>query len=115
MNEDLRGVSGSAPVVESLQAGLESNRAERSRLKMVGLLFALTIPFLAVSVMQLGEAGKASARELVSMSIFFGGTLLVSAAAMAFRYSRLARQHHGMQTALADLTGEVECSGGEAL
>ena len=98
---------GELPVVGSLRAALESNRSEQSRLKLVGLLFLITIPLLVVSIKQLAVAGKVSPNEMTSMAVFFGATLLLSAAGIAARYfGRLLPQQRQMNDVLAQLTGE---------
>jgi hypothetical protein len=73
-------------VPDTLQAALASNHAEQAHLKKVGLLFAIMIPLLALSVSRLHSAQKVSGRELVSMTIFFGTILSPSAAGIAARY-----------------------------
>ena len=100
---------GELPVADSLQAALVSNRTEQSHLKLVGGLFAIMIPLLALSIQQLHAAGKVSARELVSMAVFFGGTLLLCGAGIAARYfTRLLPQQRRLDALLAELSVERE-------
>ena len=100
---------GESPVADSLHAALESNRSERSRLKLVAMLFVVTIPLLVVSIKQLHAAGKMSSNEMASMAVFFGAVLLVSAAVIAARYfGRLLPQQRRMNELLDQLTGQVQ-------
>ena len=100
-------VRGELSVVESLRAALGSNRTGQSHLKLVGGLFIIMIPLLAVSLQQLHAAGKASARELISMAVFFGGVFLLSGAGIAARYfGRLLPQQRRLNALLAELTAE---------
>lgn len=100
---------GESPVADSLRAALESNRSERSRLKLVGMLFVITIPLLVVSIKQLHAVGKMSANEMTSMALFFGAVLLVSAAGITARYfGRLLPQQRRMNELLDQLTGQVQ-------
>jgi len=95
---------GEVSVADSFRAALGSNRTEQSHLKLVGLLFAIMIPVLAVSMWQLRAADKVSAREMTSMAIFFGGVLLVSGAGVAARYfGRLLPQQRQLNELLAEL------------
>lgn len=96
---------GESPVKDSLSAALISNRTHQSHLKLVGVLFVLMIPLLAVALQQLHAGGKVSARELTSMSLFFGATLLVCAAGITARYvGRLLPQ----QKQLEELLGHFD-------
>jgi hypothetical protein len=100
---------GELSVVDSLRAAIGSNQAARSHLKLVGGLFVIMIPLLAVSMQQLHVAGKVSARELVCMGVFFGGTLLLSAAGIASRYfGRLLPQQRKLNALIGELTNEGE-------
>ena len=99
------GRGGELSVVESVRAAVASNQAEQARLKLVGLLFVITIPLLAVSMKQLQTAGKISSRELSSMAIAFGGVLLLSGTGIAARYfGRLRPQQRQMDQVLCELT-----------
>lgn len=94
-------VRGEMPIADSFRTALGSNRAEQARLKLVGVLFAVMVPVLAVSALQLQAAGKVSSRELTSMAIFFGGVLLVSGAGLAARYfGRLLPQQKQLEELL---------------
>jgi hypothetical protein len=98
---------GELSVTDSLRAALGSNQTARSHLRLVGGLFAIMIPLLAVSMQQLHAAGKVSSRELVSMAVFFGGTLLLSAAGITARYfGRLLPQQRKLDALLAALADE---------
>ena len=97
-------VRGEMSVADSLRAALGSNRSEQSHLKLVGVLFAIMIPVLALSMSQLQATGKVSARELTSMAIFFGGVLLVSSAGVAARYfGRVLPQQRQLNALLGEL------------
>lgn len=98
---------GQLSVTDSFRAALSSNRTEKSHLKLVAGLFAIMIPLMAVSMQQLHAVGKVSSRELVSMAVLFGGTLLLSCAGIAARYfGRLLPQQRQLNALLAELTNE---------
>ncbi|HWN94473.1 MAG TPA: hypothetical protein VNT99_05540 [Methylomirabilota bacterium] len=98
---------GEMPVADSLRAALGSNRTEQTHLKLVGVLFAIMIPLLALSMQQLHAVGKMSSRELTSMAVFFSGTLLLSGAGIAARYfARVLPQQRRLNALLTDLTNE---------
>jgi len=100
------GASGEVSVADSFRAALSSNRTEQSHLKLVGVLFAIVIPFLALAVQQLHAVGKTSSREMTSMAIFFGAVLVISGAGIAARYfGRVLPQQrklNGLLTEMAD-------------
>jgi hypothetical protein len=97
-------VRGELTVTDSLRAALAAIRAQQSHLKRVGLLLAIMIPLLAVSLWQLRTTGKASPRELTSMVVFFGGALLVAGSAIAARYfASLCPQQRQLASALDEL------------
>lgn len=92
---------GELPVSDSLSAALDSNRAARSQSKWVGALFLVLTPFLALAMQQLQTAGKVSSRELTSMAVFFGATLLFCGAVIAARYfGRLRPQQRQLEDLL---------------
>ena len=92
---------GMSPVKDSLSAALVSNRTHQSHLKLVGVLFVLMIPLLFLAMQQLHAVGKVSARELTSMAIFFGATLLVCGAGIVARYAgRLLPQQKQLEELL---------------
>lgn len=92
---------GELPVLESLSAALASNREAQSHLKIVGLLYLVLIPVLALTMQQLHRADKVSARELNSMALFFAVALILSAAGIAARYfGRLVPQQKQLQELL---------------
>ncbi len=104
---------GEMPLGDSLRAALEANRTQRAHLKLVGVLFAIMVPILWLSMQQLLAAGKISARELGSMRMFFGAVLLVSAAAVAARYFvRVKPEENRLTSLLEELKEE---SGGGAV
>ena len=101
-------IRGELPVRDSLNAALVSNRTHQSHLKLVGVLFVLMIPLLVLMIQQLHAAGKVSARELTSMALFFGATLLVCGIGIAARYfGCLLPQQRQLDAVLAELTNEV--------
>ena len=94
-------VSGEVPIADALARALKANEAARFRLRAVGLLYAIFVPVLAISIWQLHSAGKASSREIVSMAIFFGSVLLLCGAGVFARYRfRLKPQHHHLKALL---------------
>lgn len=97
-------VQGELSVADSMRAALGSNRMACSHLKLVGGLFAIMIPVLALTMQQLHAVGKVSSRELLSMAVFFGGVLLLSGAGIAARYfGRLLPQQRKLDGLLAEL------------
>jgi hypothetical protein len=96
---------GETPIVDSLRAALASNQETRSHLKLVGVLYVIMIPLLALAMRQLHAVGKVSERELVSMAVFFGGVLLVGGIGIAARYFiRLQPQQKRLTALLAELS-----------
>jgi hypothetical protein len=94
---------GELSVVESLRAALASNLNRQLRLKIVGGLYVILIPVLALAMRQLHAVGKVSEREFVSMAVLFGGALLVSALAMtALFFGRLLPQQRRLEGLLAE-------------
>jgi hypothetical protein len=99
---------GEVSVADSFQMALDSNRTEQSHLKLVGALFAIMIPFLALAVQQLHAVGKASSREMICMAIFFGGVLLIGGAGIAARYfGRVLPQQRKLNEMLAEMSGQA--------
>lgn len=99
---------GEMSIVESLRAALASNRETRSHLKLVGVLYVIMIPLLALAMRQLHAAGKVSERELISMAFFFGAVLLLGGAGIAARYfARLQPQQKRLDALLAELADEA--------
>jgi hypothetical protein len=98
---------GELSVADSLRAALASNRETRSHLKLVGVLYTIMIPLLALAMRQLHAAGKTSDRELISMAFFFGAVLLISGAGIVVRYfARLQPQQKRLNALLAELRDE---------
>lgn len=103
------GASGEVPVTDSFRAALDSNRIERSHLKLVGVLFVIMTPILAVVAQQLHVAGKVSSKDLTSMAIFFGGIFLMSGAGLAARYfGRVLPQQRKLNALLAEMTAQAQ-------
>lgn len=95
---------GETTIVDSLRAALASNRETRSHLKLVGVLYVIMIPFLALAIRQLHAVGKVSERELTSMALFFGAVLLLGGAGIALRYFvRLQPQQKRLDALLTEL------------
>jgi hypothetical protein len=91
------------PVVDSLRAALASNLSHQSRLKIVGGLYVIFIPALALAMRQLHAVGKVSSHELTSMVVAFGSVLLVSALAItAFFFGHLVPQQKRLEDLLAE-------------
>jgi hypothetical protein len=96
---------GETPIVDSLRAALASNQETRSHLKLVGVLYVIMIPLLALAMRQLYAGGKVSERELVSMAVFFGVVLLVGGIGIAARYFvHLQPQQKRLTALLAELS-----------
>jgi hypothetical protein len=94
---------GAVPIIDSLRAALASNLNHQWRLKIVGGLYVLLIPALALAMRQLQAAGKVSGHELTSMAVLFGGALVISAAAIAaLFFGRLAPQQKRLEVLLAE-------------
>jgi hypothetical protein len=92
---------GDLPIANALTCALKANEAAQFRLRAVGILYAIFVPVLAISIWQLHSAGKASTRELFSMAIFFGSVLLLSGAGVFARYRfRLKPQHNRLKALL---------------
>ncbi len=99
---------GEMPIVESLRVALASNQATRSQLKLVGVLYVIMIPLLALAMRQLYAVGKVSERELTSMAFFFGATLLLGGIGIAVRYfMRIQPQHKRLDALLTQLANET--------
>ncbi|HAB19132.1 MAG TPA: hypothetical protein PLX89_16320 [Verrucomicrobiota bacterium] len=89
---------GELPVSESLSLALESNQTAQSQSKWVGALYLVMTPLLGLAMQQLHAAGKVSSRELVSMAVFFGATLLFCGAIIAARhFGRLRPQQKQLE------------------
>jgi hypothetical protein len=96
---------GETPIVDSLRAALAANQETRSQLKLVGGLYVIMIPLLALAMRQLHVAGKVSERELISMALFFGAVLLVGGIGIAARYFiGLQPQQKRLTALLAELS-----------
>jgi hypothetical protein len=108
LRADVILITGELPVAAALRAAQSANRAEQSRLKLVGILFAITTPILALSILQLTLAGKVSPRELPSMVAFFGTALLVGALLILTRYfGRVLPEARRLKALLGELAEEA--------
>lgn len=95
---------GETTIVDSLRAALASNQETRAHVKLVGVLYVIMIPLLALGMRQLHAVGKVSERELTSMAIFFGAVLLFGGIGIAVRYFiRLRPQQRRLNALLAEL------------
>lgn len=95
---------GSLPVLDSFQAALQSNRTERTNLKVVAGLLALMVPLLALAMRQLHVMGKVPDRQLASMTLFFGAALLAGLGGIALRYfGQLQPQRKRLEMLLREL------------
>jgi hypothetical protein len=100
---------GDVTIAESLAAAMAANKAERSKLKTVGIMYLITLPVLAFAIWQLHTVGKVSSRELVSMVTFLGSALTVSAGAVLFRYRfGLRPEGHKLKVLLSQFEQVVE-------
>lgn len=77
---------GDVTIRDSLTMALTANARKRTKLKTLGVMYAIVLPVLAMSVWQLHSVGKVSGRELVSMGIFFGTALTLGAGAVLAKY-----------------------------
>ena len=77
---------GEVSVLDSLKAAWKANRAEQSKMRAIGVMYLIVVPVLGFGMWQLVNVGKVSSRELVSMVIFLGGALAISALAVFARY-----------------------------
>jgi hypothetical protein len=94
---------GELSVVESLRAALASNLDRQSRLKIVGGLYVILVPVLALAMRQLQTTGKVSGHQMTSMIVFFGSALLISALTMtALFFGRLLPQQRKLEDLLAE-------------
>lgn len=95
---------GEMSIADSLRAALASNQETRAHVKLVGVLYVIMIPLLALGMRQLHAVGKVSERELTSMAIFFGAVLLFGGLGIAVRYFiRLRPQQRRLNALLAEL------------
>ncbi len=99
---------GEMSIVDSMRAALASNQETRSHLKLVGVLYAIMLPVLALGMRQLYVVGKVSDRELASMGLFFGVVLLGGALGIAIRYFRfLVPQQRQLDALMTDMADEA--------
>lgn len=90
-------------VVESLRAALASNLNRQSRFRVVGVMYVIFVPILALAMRQLHAVGKVSGRELTSMAALLGGALLACALVMtALFFGRLLPQQKRLEGLLAE-------------
>lgn len=91
------------PIREALSAALISNQTAQAQSRFVGALYVLLTPFLALVLHQLHAAGKVSPRELTSMAVFSGASLLVCGALLAARhFGRLIPQRRQLEGLLQE-------------
>ncbi len=77
---------GNSDIVNSLNAAKAANLAEQLRLKILGVMYLVFLPALALAMRQLHSVGKITPRETLSMALFLGAALTISACVVAFRY-----------------------------
>jgi hypothetical protein len=95
---------GELSLADSFRAARASTLTEKSHLKLVGVLFVITIPLLALGMQQLHATGKMSGHNLICMAAFFGSVLLLSAGGIAARYfGRLWPQEKRLDGLLGEL------------
>lgn len=98
---------GEMAIVDSLRVALESNRETGSHLKLVGVLYVIMTPLIALAIRQLHAVGKVSDCELTSMALFFGTVLLAGAGGISIRYFKcLQPQQKRLNALLGELAGE---------
>ena len=87
---------GDVALSDALSAAATANRAAQSRSKVMGVMYAVSIPALAGAVWQLHAVGKTSSREMLSMTIFLGVMLGLSGAGVfaRYRFRLVPRQKH---------------------
>ncbi len=95
---------GEVATVDVLASAVAANRAARSRLKVIGAMYAILIPVLACSLWQFLTVGKVSSGELQSMVVFFGTVLGVCALGVYMRYRfQLVPQQKQLESLLKQL------------
>ncbi|MEO7300391.1 MAG: hypothetical protein ABI042_17635 [Verrucomicrobiota bacterium] len=100
--------SGELSIIDSLRTAQISNREAQSHLRIVGVLYVVMIPLLVLAMQQLHAVGKVSSRELTSIAIFFGATLLVCGVGIVVCYfAGLLPQQRQLHELLAELTSEA--------
>lgn len=93
---DFRRVGGQAGLADAsmgdfLKTALASNQSAQTRVKLVGGLYGLMVPFLGIAIYQLHAAGKAARHEAMSMAVFFGGVFLIGGTLIALRFFKRLR------------------------
>jgi hypothetical protein len=103
LKSDAPRAEGTVPIVESLRAALVSNLSHQSRLKIVGGLYVILTPVIALTMRQLQATGKVSGHELTSMAVLFGGALVVGVAGItALFFGRLVPQQKRLEVLLGE-------------
>lgn len=83
---------GDVAIVDALKTARNAIRAKRRNLKVIGGMFLIFLPVLALSISQLHATGKVALHELTSMVGVMGGVLALSALGMFLR-DRLLLPH----------------------
>ena len=100
---------GELSLADSFRAARASTLTEKSHLKLVGVLFVIIVPLLALGMRQLHTTGKMSEHDLACMAAFFGGVLLLSAGGIAARYfGRLRPQEKRLDELLMELAHRLQ-------
>ena len=92
---------GDAAIVESVRSARDAIRNKRRNLKMIGVLFLIFVPVLALSISQLHTAGKLETHEMISMVVFMAGVLGLSALGLFLKRRHLGAQQMKLDTVLA--------------
>jgi hypothetical protein len=73
-------------VAETIDLALTANQSERSRLKLVALLWTIMVPLIGMAITQLRADGKLATSEFYSMAAFFCAILFFSGLIIAAKY-----------------------------
>lgn len=84
--DDTRVTGALLPVADALDRARRSNAGARRHLFAVGLLFALFVPLLCITIPQLEQAGKATPDEARSLALVLGSAMAIGAGTIAARY-----------------------------
>lgn len=91
-------------VAQTLRALLDANHAAQQRARILLWLFALSVPVVAVCIVQLQNVGKARPNEAMSLAVVLATILAGSAAAIAWEYRRLQPEGKRLAALVADFT-----------
>ncbi len=92
---------GDAAIVDALRTAREAIRTERRNLKLIGILYLIIVPWLALTIFQLHAAEKMTSSELLSLSIVMAGVLVLSAVGIFLKGRHLLPQQEQLDSVLA--------------